>query len=265
MKSWHAGVFVASMLAPSIVFAQERVTLADGTVMQGELVEKVPGDHITLKLATGEIRTITWSALAPQMQAPPPVVMQQQAQVPTGPTTHVAIDADAPGVSLMRVMGFGFVQYGSATGSFASYQTVCVAPCQADVDANATYQISGDGVTPSSPFTLPTANGAPVRLHVHGGSLGARIGGLWLVISGITFAVTGGVLAGTFAALSSSSDDTTGWIVAGLVTAGVGVVMTVLGIPLVSGSGTTVVTDQNVTVAHRNAPKIRFTPTGFVF
>ena len=242
--------------------------LADGTVMQGELVEKVPNDHITIKLATGEVRTIRWSALAPQAPSPPPVQpaqMQTQVVAPQGPMTRVAIDADAPGVALMRVMGFGYVQYGSATGSFASYQTVCVAPCQADVDANATYQIAGDGVTPSSTFSMPAPpNGGPLHLRVHGGSLGARVGGVWLLIGGITLAVTGGMFAGTFAALSSNDTDTTGWIVGGLVTAGIGAVMTVIGIPLVSGSGTSVVTDQNVPLAKHRSP-IRMTPSGFVF
>ncbi len=261
----HASAIVASvslcLSVCAIAHAEERVTLADGTVMQGELVEKVPGDHITLKLATGEIRTIRWSALAPQMQTPPPQVTIQQPQQPQGPLTHVTIDGDAPGISLMRVMGFGFVQYGSSTGSFASYQTVCVAPCQADIDGTAMYQIAGDGITPSATFSVPQG---PTHLHVHGGSLGARLGGVWLVVGGITLAVTGGIFAGTFAAISTPGQDNTGWIVGGLITAGVGVIMTAFGIPLFTGSATSVVNDQNVPVAKR-APSIRATANGFVF
>jgi len=268
MRAWHAALLTLTIAA--IAHAQERVTLADGTVMQGELVEKVPGDHITIKLATGEIRTIQWSALAPQVQQPPPAVTApMNVTTPTGPTTHVAIDADRPGVTLLRVTGLGMVQaatsYGTAFGSFMSYQPVCVAPCEANVEAGAMYRVGGDGVTPTSTFSLPApAPGRPLLLHVHAGSAGARIGGLWLVITGITFAVTGGTLAGVFAALQNDADSNTGpWIAGGLVTAGVGVVMTALGIWLVSESGTSVVTDQGIPVAKHGGP--RLSPRGLVF
>ncbi len=267
---WHIGIVAAAITIAHAAHAQERITLADGTVMQGELVEKVPNDHITIKLATGEVRTIRWSALAPQMQAPPPPQVVVQAQVapppppPQGPMTHVAIDADEPNVTLSRVMGYGYVQYGASTGVMANWQTVCVAPCQASVDSTAMYQITGDGVTPSRTFSLPASpNGAPLHLRVHAGSSGARIGAAWLLLGGITFALTGSILAVTFAALSSDSN-TTGWIVAGLVTTGVGAIMIAAGIPLFLGSGTSVTNDQNMTIAKRRSP-IRLTPTGFAF
>jgi hypothetical protein len=41
----------------------EWVVLKSGAVYQGELVEKVPGDHLTLKLATGEIKNFGWNEL----------------------------------------------------------------------------------------------------------------------------------------------------------------------------------------------------------
>ena len=115
MTRWLGSLVVVALLAaPSVAHAQERVTLADGTVMQGELVEKVPGDHITIKLATGEVRTIQWGALAPQAQPVMPFAqpMQPMVNAPTGPTVHVMIDADRPGVTLLHVMGFGMVQAG---------------------------------------------------------------------------------------------------------------------------------------------------------
>jgi hypothetical protein len=58
------------------------VVLVDGTELQGELVEKVPGDHLTIELATGEVRTIPWSSIAstddaswspPHAPPPPPL------------------------------------------------------------------------------------------------------------------------------------------------------------------------------------------------
>ncbi len=40
------------------------VVLIDGSELQGELVERVPGDHLTLQLATGEIRRLPWASIA---------------------------------------------------------------------------------------------------------------------------------------------------------------------------------------------------------
>ena len=48
----------------AMAWEPERVSLRNGGVVRGALVEKVPGDHITLKLATGEIRTIPWQDIA---------------------------------------------------------------------------------------------------------------------------------------------------------------------------------------------------------
>ncbi len=237
-------------------FAQERVTLADGTVMQGELVEKVPGDHITIKLATGEIRTIQWGALAPVQQQQQPM-MQGPPQPPQGPVARVQLDADKPGVTLLKVTGFGIVHaysaYGSATGGFMNFEPVCVAPCQANAEQNAMYRVAGDGVTPTSTFGLPApAPDGAVHRHVAAGSAGARVAGIWLTVGGITLLVTGGMLAGLGAALNdptSPYSDMSGLIVSGLVTAGVGVVLTAIGIPLIVSSGTNVVNEQGVPIA----------------
>ncbi|HSQ64763.1 MAG TPA: hypothetical protein VLM85_16175, partial [Polyangiaceae bacterium] len=144
-----------------------------------------------------------------------------------------------------------------------NFETVCMAPCQADVDANGMYRVAGDGVTPSSTFGLGAPNGA-MRLHVTAGSSGARIGGIWLLIGGITLAVTGGLTAGLFAAINDPYTDMTGWIVAGAVMAGVGVIMTAIGIPLIIGSGTSVVTDQGMPLAKRPS-KPHLTLSGLVF
>src|SRR5678815_4389071 len=78
----------------------ERVTLRDGSIVQGELVEKVPGDHITLKLATGEVRQIAWSDVAPEQASPPPV--QTQRRAPN--TTHVVLTSTKDETSLAQVM-----------------------------------------------------------------------------------------------------------------------------------------------------------------
>ncbi len=42
----------------------EVVVLHDGSTYQGELVEKVVPDHVTIKLATGEVRRFAWADIA---------------------------------------------------------------------------------------------------------------------------------------------------------------------------------------------------------
>jgi hypothetical protein len=65
------------------------VVLVDGTEVQGDLVEKVPGDHLTIALATGEVRTIPWAsihsmdAVSPSNASAPAA---SDAPVPSGPS-----------------------------------------------------------------------------------------------------------------------------------------------------------------------------------
>jgi len=48
--------------------AQRYVVLKDGSIFQGDLVESVPNDHVTIKLATGETRRFAWSDIAEQKE-----------------------------------------------------------------------------------------------------------------------------------------------------------------------------------------------------
>lgn len=45
--------------------AHRLLSLRDGSLHNGELVEKAPGDHITLKLTTGDLRRFEWSEVLP--------------------------------------------------------------------------------------------------------------------------------------------------------------------------------------------------------
>jgi hypothetical protein len=76
---------LATLVAPATARADDgriHVVLVDGSEVQGELVEKVPGDHLTIQLATGEVRTIPWASIqstnpveptpAPTTPPPPP-------------------------------------------------------------------------------------------------------------------------------------------------------------------------------------------------
>lgn len=278
---------VAGALALSgVAMAQssERVTLVDGTVLQGELVEKVPGQKVVLKLATGEVRTIEWSAIAQQAesasQAPPPP--QGPPPPPQEKMFHVEVTADRPGVVLEQLQmagtatfGYSYGWGGRGYGVFEAYSPVCVAPCSANVPASSIYRVAGSGVTISRKFQVPM-DGA--RLRVSAGSAGARVGGAVMMAVGAGFLI-GGLIILPFAfighdtsycspncASQSSLNDTL--LALGAGTAGLGALLLGIGIPLFATSATSVTSDdgQPLQFVSRNAaPKVRWEGNRIVF
>ena len=66
LGAFCVGALVLLAAANATADNSEKVTLRDDSVFVGELVEKVPGNHITIRLATGEVRRIEWAAIAEQ-------------------------------------------------------------------------------------------------------------------------------------------------------------------------------------------------------
>jgi hypothetical protein len=61
----------AFVIAPSAeAQTLETVTLKNGDIYEGELVERVLDDHVTIRLATGEIRRFAWADIASSDPAP---------------------------------------------------------------------------------------------------------------------------------------------------------------------------------------------------
>jgi hypothetical protein len=117
MRSAWLGVTAAWVCLAGVAHAEpERVELRDGTILQGELVEKVPGDHVTLKLATGEVRRIEQGAIAePRPKGPDSLAP------PRDPGVPVSIQSDRPGTTLMHAEAIGVVQ---ATNGYSAYAAV---------------------------------------------------------------------------------------------------------------------------------------------
>ena len=190
---------------------EQLVALKSGVVLVGALVEYVPGSHITLRLATGEVRRTEWAdiqnhsppgtapappqpAVAPPPPAPvaPPVPARPDAQ------TIVHIETNDPAVTLTRQMGQGAVvgygYNGSYVGTVTMWQNVCRAPCDQPVDRSAEYAIRGNGITPSGLFTLPASG--PTLLRVRAGRFGARLGSAMAIGFGVMGIITGAIMVG---------------------------------------------------------------------
>ena len=270
------------------------IQLQNGTIYSGELVEWVPGDHVTLQLVTGEIRRIPWTDLA-QQPPPPPVVPPPPGTPPEGyppnvappnafppnafppnaapggtqpPGTLLTITTKNPHAQLTQISGGGYVLgygFGRSYGYGASveaWRTLCTTPCNQVVPSGGSYRIAGPGIVPSAPFTLSPGS---AELRVKTGSLGAHIGGLFLTVIGASSVLTGGILVGigrTFGPGTPFYDpgESAAFRGAGGAVLGVGLGSLVAGIALLATSGTKVQVVNNAG-GSQNAVSLRL-PSG---
>ena len=108
---------------------------------------------------------------------------------------------------------------------------MCAAPCTADVRRELRYRVVGDGMPPSSTFSLPDRE--RVLPKVTPGDAGVHDGAGLLTLVGAIATAAGGVTA-----LASGGDR--GSMIGGLTCLGVGIVAMAVGIPMLLASATTV-------------------------
>jgi hypothetical protein len=146
---------------------------------------------------------------------------------------HVELKADSPKVQLERI-----TRAGATT-------PVCSAPCSLSLPRTVTYQIGGDGVPSSPPFSLPDDRGE-VSLNVRAGSSSGRaLGGALIGIGGLAF------FFGYLSSLSypdgpDDSGKSTSHTANYVITIG-GLVAAICGIALVATSHTKVVSSSGAT------------------
>ncbi|MBX3188036.1 MAG: hypothetical protein KF819_13525 [Labilithrix sp.] len=270
-----AALFFSIVSVPALARADAtiEVVLTDGSSMRGELVERIIGDHVTIKLATGEIRVIPWAAIRSDAQRPAPPAPPAQGTV--------ELNSNKDGTVLQKLVstgtGYGYAGARAVAIAFEHYEPVCTAPCTAAYDPNGTYVVAGDGVTPSDKFHIPSEGGAPVKLHVDAGSATARAWGLTGLYTGILGLVLGGTLVavGSIVEPDPQSPRYTGGFAGdfeddknraqtfrtvGFVSIGVGVVAMAFGIWGIASSGTEVSTDSGRVIG-----KPKLTPAGVAF
>ena len=210
--------------------SDEVVTLHDGSRFRGTLVELVPHDHVTLKLATGEVRRFDWANVEKTEEvgasAPPSAPVQ-----PQGVTVNVAAPSTRT-VVLQRRTGSMTVP---GRGEAPIWADACTAPCDVAVPSGI-YRLAGPGVAPTGAFDLPDHG----RVRVDGtlGSAGGRVAGFVLATIGGALLITGvvwGVLGIAFATSpinKATSDFAVGYGVVGGVSGGVGLLCLIPGIIL---------------------------------
>ncbi len=258
------GAGIALLLVASVALADgtETIRTKDGSVYRGELVERVVNDHVTIKLATGEIKSIAWADVATD---PPP------RPAPVG--VEISFDADTPRATLQRYVGSGDVAvdyvtpYGTTVGSgdaeLSLYRDVCTSPCNQRIAPGGRYRVSGEGLVPTDSFTLSATESS--RISASMSSRGKRTAGKWLTIIGIAPTLVGGLLLGVapsespVAPCAGCVNLQASMYLWGGIAAGVGATMLTIGIVLWATSGSSAMVN-GVQVG-----RAKLVPQGLVF
>ena len=243
----------------------------DGSRYEGQLVERVAGDHVTIKLVTGDVRAFPLADVkadgpigepsAGLMGGMPQLVVGGViAGIPLGyhgpDEVHVHItNADNEGGRLLHE---------SASG----WETVCALPCTTTIDPKGSYKIPH-----SDPFQFPTG-AKSLDLIADLGSRRTHVGwGVGLIVTGVVAGSTfipllfAGVMdgsAGSDGGVSAAST-TAGWIVVGVASAMIVAGTVLLALPTTS---TLTTTDGKRVAKQPSIPLVggvTLTPSGFAF
>jgi hypothetical protein len=256
-----AALAVALALAgAAIAGAQEgpeqMVWLKGGGFVRGSLVELIPGDHVTVRLATGEVRRFSYadiertSAVGAATSAPAPAPFVGSASASPGAAAS-APPTPLPGGQAAAAGSAAVPSKGSELATIKVYARgdavelqgrprleasmpwlpVCAAPCGSAVRVgDLEFRVAGEGISPSNTFVIEPGDGA-VKLDVNAGSAGKRrLGRLGLFI-GVPMLVVGAVGMGIDAGTAVEHRATIG--TAGLISVIVGGALTLASLPLV--------------------------------
>lgn len=245
------------------------VSLRDGSFYRGILLELAPRDHVTIRLATGEIKRFPWSKVKQaepisniikqttsadddddysSSPSKPPSKDSVPSEDRTDSTIHVVIEGDNPQAKLVQ-----FVGVVGSEGSSESWKQVCVFPCGVRVSPHMSYRVEGPFPT-SSAFVLPQGT-ETVRLQVKSGSKGGVAIGATLTSLGVGSIVGGQILVGM--GFGYKNDEL---LKGGGIWLGAGVLASLIGIPV----WVTSVTKVNRSTGERVALLLKSLATGHV-
>ncbi len=154
-------------------------------------------------------------------------------------------------------------------GSAGHWETVCVAPCVARLDALHPYRVGGDGLVPTSTFSLPSGRDR-VRVDATLGSSNARALGILMTAGGAAGMALGG--AALIASPIFASEDVgsqgfrTAVLVGGTGVLALSTLVTAAGLYLWLGNGSSVRLEPPVLGARPEARStLRLGPGGLTF
>ncbi len=220
-----AGPVRAQTMAPAPTPASSApisqvVRLLDGSVYQGELVELVPGDHLTIRLADGTIKRFSYSEIQPPaapalgpvpgilggvILPPVPTVVTTPALPPPGPDDLVQLhfQASDPAAVLFSTDLTSNIHFNNPAANSdpltQDWTMVCPrSPCDIRADRRRVYSVEGPGIIRSLPFTLPQNHAVVADATVAHHStrtflrLLSTVGGI-AAATGLTMFILGGI------------------------------------------------------------------------
>lgn len=216
---------------------EDELVLRDGGFVRGRISELTPKERVVIVPASGEARVVPWSEIAEIRRAsasPPQAAIPVKVEVEMVPTARLDIEISNPRrpVTLFQVVDRGIAMGTYGLAYEMRYRRVCGSPCgrQVVIDPEASYFISGNGVTDSREFGLPERG--PITLDVRPGVRGLWITGIVLTIVGsISFGSSIAVFA-TGASKNTAEDRKDEFRLVGGMLAGIGAPMVAAGIPM---------------------------------
>jgi hypothetical protein len=253
----------AVISSPAFAQTTTTVTTNDGSTYQGELVENVVGDHVTIKLADGQVRRFAAADVRAQTA---PFVNVEPFVMPVMPRAPVTYDGpDAVRVHVENDDGGSGTLY---MESQSGWVPACTMPCTTALDPKVQYKLHG-----SDPFLFPRRPNLDLVAD-YSKRRGFHTAGAWLLAPGILALLAGpltmGIGAGMNAqdALGPVSQQGGGQtaVYVGAVIGGAGLLLTVLGaVFLAVHWSPTLETRSGETVVSKHTSPIKLTPTGLVF
>jgi len=255
---------VAFAADPAIDTAAQDVLFKNGSKVRGQVVDIVPGDHVSIRFKSGEMRRFEWADVDRVMPAsgpePPPLPPAPPKPQPTvvPPVPTVAPTATTPPVETLPPATGPTVKVHINSPVLASLQRrprggqsflkACDAPCDLDMPLADDYMVTAAGGKTTA-VKLAGQAGQTVIIDVDPPSDGGKIGGVIMIVVGIIGFSVGAVvdlvglaLEGASDATSSGKSSADGVLIAGLVITGVSLGLGIGGIVVFFKSGNTDVT-----------------------
>ena len=188
----------------------------------------------------------------------------------TPPTVQVDLHTDAPRATLERRASVqsiaSFPLPDTALAGIETWEPACVTPCATGLDRRYAYRVSGQGLVPSAPFTLPQDRDHLVVDARMGSSVG-RVGGIVVAGGGVGALLLGGAALVAAPILDSQNVGTpalrTGVLAGGVGLVGLGALAFGAGLWLWLHNDTSVRVD--ATAASHPHTGLALTPSGIAF
>jgi hypothetical protein len=164
------------------------VIARDGATFHGQLVEKIPGQYVALRLPSGEQRQIAWWFIRS-------LIGPDGTDEIAGPAVTVEFSADDDRAALQKL------------GSDGEWFDACKSPCRGRVSTTGIYRVGGDGIRSSESFKI-TEQGSRIDASV--GTTGRAVGGAILGVGGGIVAYVGAIVfvVGSAGASERTNDGT---------------------------------------------------------